>query len=138
MRKLSAGTLLRCPRCWLAVQLAGVLLVAGLAGLGRLRMEPDSKSYVDASRAPLAEAMGGIRTLGYPLLLRGVAAVSPDYHLLPWVHLAMLPAVVFFFDFALRRFGVSPWAALAISSPLVYAALPGARRWRTCSAISRP
>ena len=124
LRKLSFGALLRCPRCWLAVQLAAVLLVAGLAGLGRLRMEPDSKSYVDASRAPLADAMGGIRTLGYPLLLRGVAAVSPDYCLLPWVHLAMLPVVVFFFDFALRRFGVSPWAALAISSPLIYAALP--------------
>jgi hypothetical protein len=122
--KLSPGALLRCPRCWLAVQVAAVILVAGSAGLWRLQLASDSASYMAASGAPLAEAMVGIRTLGYPLLLRGVAAFSPDYRLLPWVHLAMLAAAVFLFDFSLRRFGVSPWASLAASSALLYAALP--------------
>ncbi len=121
-RKIAA--LLRCPRCWLALQLLAVILAAGLLGLGHVQRYNDSKSYITASQAPLAQALVGMRTLGYPLLLRGVAAVTPDYRLLPWVHLAMLVAAVFFFDFSLRRFGFSPWIALAISSAIIYAALP--------------
>ena len=127
------AAVLRCPRCWLALQLSVVIVAAGLLGLGHVRYDADSKSYIETSQAPLHEALLSIRTLGYPLLIRGVAAVTPDQHhgreidqyrLLPWVHLAMLAAAVFFFDFALRRFGFSPWTSLVISSAIVYAALP--------------
>ncbi len=93
-------------------------------GLWKVERADDTESYILAGRAPWAEAMVSIRTPGYPLLLRAVAVVSPDYHLMPLVHLAMLAGAVFLFDFSLRRFGVSPWASLAISSAIIYAALP--------------
>jgi hypothetical protein len=122
--KPNVPALLRCPRFWLALQLAATVLAAGGCGLWKVEIAADTESYVLASRAPWVEAMAGPRTLGYPLLLRAVAVVSPDYHLMPFVHLAMLAGAVFLFDFSLRRFGVSPWASLTISSAVIYAVLP--------------
>ena len=125
--KPNVATALRCPRFWLALQLAAAILAAGCCGLWKVEISADTESYIVASQATWAEAMVGPRTLGYPLLLRAVDVVSPDYHLMPFVHLAMLAGAVFLFDFSLRRFGVSPWVSLAISSAIIYAALP----WRT-------
>ena len=119
-------TCLRYPHIWLAAQLLAVIAAGGAFGLWHLKLplEGDSVSYVAISKMPFPQALTSIRTLGYPLLLKAVAVVSPDYTVIPWVHLVMLCAAVFFFDFALRRFGASPWQAVAASSALVYALLP--------------
>jgi hypothetical protein len=51
------------------------------------------------------------------------AALASDYRAVPWLHAAMLCAAVFFMDFALRRFGATPWQACAFSSGFLYATL---------------
>jgi len=121
-RPLSA--LLRSPRCWLALEMAIVLVAGAMLGVWKLETTADSPSYVRTSNLPLREALTGSRTLGYPLLLKVVSVVSPDYHIIPWIHLAMLFATVWFLDFSVRRFGASPWHAFAVSSGVLFGSLP--------------
>ena len=116
----------RHPRIWLAAQLLAVVAAGGVFGLWHLKLplEGDSVSYVATSKMPSLQALTSMRTLGYPLLLKAVALVSPNYIVIPWIHLGMFCAAIFFFDFALRRFGASPWQAVLASSALIYALLP--------------
>ncbi len=102
------------PRFWLVVQM--LLLVAGgsAAGLFDVQTFNDSTTYLAAAEMPLDELLCYHRTVGYPFLLRAVAPLSPDYHIIPWVHLAVLFTAVFLLDHAVRRFGASPWLAFAI------------------------
>ena len=119
-------TCLRYPCIWLAAQLLAVVAAGGASGLWDLKLplDGDSVSYVATSKMPFPQALTSTRTLGYPLLLKAVALVSPDYTVIPWVHLVMLCAAVFFFDSALRRFGASPWQAAAAGSAVFFALLP--------------
>lgn len=113
-------SLMRNPRFWLAVQMLAVLILIGAGGLLTLRTSPDSASYVEASELPLGEMLRGIRTIGYPLILRTVRPFSPDFGIMPLVHLGLHFLAVFAFDFGLRRFGASPWQAFAAASGLLY------------------
>ncbi len=113
--------LARNPRTWLLAEMLGVLLLASVTGLWQGAHElVDSASYREASRLAPVDMLRSHRTIGYPLLLKAVALVSPDYRLVPLVHLLAHLAAVFFFDGALRRYGFSPWQALAASSGLVW------------------
>ncbi len=116
-------SLLKNPRFWLVVQMLGIVIVGFALGMWKGKMVIDSYDYIAVSRMPVREAWNSIRTLGYPLLLRLVAPLSPDYTIMPWVCLAMLCAVVFLLDAAIRRFGGSPWQAFAISTGFMYATL---------------
>jgi len=115
--------LIRTPRFWLAAQMLTVLILVGAGGLLTLRTSPDSKTYVEASELPLGEMLRGIRTIGYPWILKTVRPLSPDFGIMPLVHLGVYFLAVFAFDFGLRRFGASPWMACAAASGLLYAVL---------------
>lgn len=111
------------PRFWLVVQMAACALVLWASGLLALREDHDTKSYVDASRAPLREMLTSPRTIGYPLLLKAVSPWSPDFQAIPWLQLAAHFLAVAFLDFALRRFGATPWQAFAAASGFLYTTL---------------
>ena len=115
--------LLRRPRFWLVSQMAAIVVASGLLGLLNRQFQPDSASYIAVSNMPLREALCSQRTLGYPLLLKAVTLASPNYALLPWVHLAMLFLATFLLDAAMRRFGASPWQALAVASGAMFGAI---------------
>jgi len=112
--------LMRSPRFWLVAQMLGVLVVAAGSGQLTVREEPDSKSYVVASELAPAEMLDSFRTIGYPLLLKGVARVSGDLRIMPWLHLAAYLGAVFLFELAWRRFGASPGQACAAASGVLY------------------
>ena len=115
--------MVRSPRLWIAAQLLAIMVVGSVFGFWRVQMFPDSPDYIRASTMALEPALSQSRTLGYPMILRLVATFSPDYQAIPWVHLAMLWPAVFLLDFAVRRFGASPWQAFAVSSGFMYGAI---------------
>jgi len=119
-------TVLHRPRFWLAVEMAAVAAVGGACGWFALERLPDSPTYVAAAEMPLGEMLGCPRTIGYPLFLKAAALLSPELRLVPWLHLATLFGVVFFFDGSLRRFGAAPWVAFAASTALLAAAFQDA------------
>jgi len=119
-------TVLRSPRLWLAVEMAAVAAVGGVFGWFAPERFPDSATYVAVAEKPLGEMLGCPRTIGYPLFLKAAALVSPDFGLVPWLHLAMLFGAVFFFDGSLRRFGATPWVAFTASTALLAAAFQDA------------
>ncbi len=108
--------LLKNPRFWLAVQMVAIVIVGFPLGLWKTQVIEDSVIYINVSQMPLREALDSTRTIAYPLLLRLVAPISPEYAPMPWIHLAVLCAVVNFLDVALRRFGASAWQSFAVSS----------------------
>ena len=89
-----------------------ILIVGFPLRLWKAVVVEDSLLYLDVSRMPLREALASIRTVGYPLFLRLVASISPEYAIVPLVHLAILCAVVFLLDGGLRRFGPRPGSPL--------------------------
>lgn len=111
------------PRFWLVVQMAACVLVLWASGLIALREDHDTRSYVDASRAPFREMLTSPRTIGYPLLLKAVSPWSPDFQAIPWLQLAAHFLAVAFLDLTLRRFGATPWQAFAVASGFLYTML---------------
>ncbi|MCR4415929.1 MAG: hypothetical protein NUV77_26235 [Thermoguttaceae bacterium] len=103
-----------------------ILLVMLMSTFGTVRFEPDSAGYIDAGRQPWRDMLVGPRTLAYPLLLRVVAGVSPEFGLVPYLQLAIHCLAVGFFYLALGRFGASPGHALAAASGLLWSVLPDA------------
>lgn len=98
----------------------GVLLLASAIGIWQRPQEStDSVSYREASCLGPVDMLRSHRTIGYPLVLKAVAVVSPDHRLVPLVHLLAHLGAVFLFDYALRRYGFSPWQAFAASSSLL-------------------
>jgi len=112
--------LMRSPRFWLAAQMVVVLVLAARGGLLTVREEPDSSSYVEASRLGPAEMLNSFRTIGYPLLLKAVARVCGDLRVMPWLHMVAYLLAVLLFDVAWRRFGASPGQACAAASGVLY------------------
>lgn len=112
--------LLKWPRLYLAIQMAIVVAVLWTGG----RLAPvhfrDTASYLEASRLSPTAMLGHYRTPAYPLLLRAVVEFSPDYTLMPWIHVLFHLAAVLLLDASLRRFGASPWQAFAGASALLY------------------
>jgi hypothetical protein len=105
-----------------------VFAVGQMLGKWQLYVLADSlgyNGYIMISKMSLYEMLGTIRTLGYPLLLKAVAVVSPDYTLVPYVQLTSLFLMVFFLNFSMRRYGASPWQAFAVSTGVLY----GATNW---------
>jgi hypothetical protein len=112
----------RSPRFFIGIQMIAVLIVGSIIGLLQVIVASDSIGYINISKMPLPEMMGSCRTIAYPLLVRVIASVSPNYVLMPWIHLSILFFSVYFFDYALRRYGASPWQAFAASCGFFYAA----------------
>ncbi|MCP4200778.1 MAG: hypothetical protein GY769_02435 [bacterium] len=82
---------------------------------------PDTLSYDLLSRSDsLSELLSSVRTIGYPLFLKLLRSVSPDYQAAPTVHLAIYLAVVVLFWWSVRGYTGSPWRAFAWSLPLAY------------------
>jgi len=102
----------------LALALAAVSAHFVLSGRARVRTERDD-GYLAASRlSSLAEVLSDQRTFAYPLLLRAVRQLSPDYRALPHVQAALFMAAVALLFAALVRSGLPPWTALAAALPL--------------------
>ena len=116
-------SLWRKPRFWLVVQMLLLVAVGSAVGLFDVRIFSDSPTYLAAADMPLDQLLRYHRTVGYPFLLRAVAPLSPDYRIIPWVHLAVFFPAVFLLDHAVRRFGASPWLAFAISTGFFWATL---------------
>jgi hypothetical protein len=131
---MNLSTIVRSPRSWITVQLLAIMVFGDIFGCWHVQMLPDSQSYITASRLALEPALSQARTMGYPMILRLVATFSPDYSALPWVQLAMLWPAVFLLDFAVRRFGASPWQAFAVSSGFMYGAIQ--QVWSVASVLT--
>lgn len=120
---------LRQPVVYLVLLLA--LSLSSTVRLGYLEPEVtnDTQGYVWLLEAEtLEQKLSGLRTYGYPLLLRAVGLTSPPWESVPELHFAVYAASVLFFWFALARFSRSPWLALAASVPLAFsAAVPHVR-----------
>jgi hypothetical protein len=116
------NTFIKSPRFFIGIQMVALLVALGITGLFQVSLFPDSIGYIKISKMPLPEMMRSIRTIAYPLLIRGVALVSPNYQLMPWIHLSIFFPSVYFFYYALRRYGASPWQAFAASCGFLYAA----------------
>ena len=108
--------LLRNPRFWLLAQMLLLVIAGGPLGLWSLETQNDSGNYVSASEMSFDQSMRFFRTQGFPLVLRLIRTVSPDFRILPWVHFAALCLATFLLDHAVRRFGGSRWQAFAVST----------------------
>ncbi len=112
------------PLRLLTAQMLFVIVLGACLGCWRVQIAADTSSYVNTSQMKWREALTSTRTLGYPLLLKLVRAISPGYGAIPWIHLGALCAGIFILDASVRRFGVPPWDACAVSSATLYATLP--------------
>ncbi|MCX7824758.1 MAG: ankyrin repeat domain-containing protein [Verrucomicrobiae bacterium] len=92
-------------------------VVRGALGLDAV-FTYDSPTYLefDFSKGVLDNA----RTFGYPLLLRGIACLAPDYWLVPLVQTLLHVLAVLVFWQGLRRTGFSAWAAAITALPLYF------------------
>ena len=108
------------PAFWLALQMAAVVIGIHVRGWGTVHEVPDSQSYVQTGFLAPARMLASVRTVGCPLFLRAVAAVSPSLDILPQVHLAFHLLAVVLFCWAMRRFGASAWQAFAASTGILW------------------
>jgi hypothetical protein len=131
---MNLSTIVRSPRFWIVSQLLAIIVVGSVFGCWHVQMEPDSESYIRASKMALTPALSQSRTLGYPMILRLVVTFSPDYRAIPWVQLAMQWPAIFLLDFAARRFGASPWQAFAVSSGFMYGSIQ--QVWTVASVLT--
>src|SRR5262249_365889 len=103
-------TVLRKPLFWLAVQ---VFLVFAYLQSGRrfreVQRTPDSGGYEDADLSSLAQALSSIRTLGYPLFLKGVGWLAPSLAALPACQFAVHIVAVLLFYLGLRCIALPGW-----------------------------
>jgi len=115
-----ARRIIREPLFWLLLQAGLIALVAWLGGFMVVGSIPDSPSYVNFDFSSLATILNSLRTPGYPLLLKALAMVSPDYRLLPAIQLTMHFLAVVLFWKALTIYGLRGWPSWAAASPLFY------------------
>jgi len=99
-------------------------LQAGLAFWYARGLEPVipplGDSYFHVTLSPVSEALGGLRTLGYPLFHAFMASQGQGLPTYPEAQLLILIPCVFFFALGLRAYGLSGLAALAAASPLLW------------------
>ncbi len=109
---------------WMALQASAVLVGCLRTPVFELILRNDSRLYVKLDRqASVVEILGSMRTAGYPLLLRAVGRICGDLACLPALQLAFYTLAVVLLCAALERFGLSAWAAVAATTPLLYSSL---------------
>ncbi len=81
----------------------------------------DSASYLDFPMTSLTDALGAVRTPGYPLLLRSVVAVTGSRSAIPVVQFLCYAAAVGLFFEALSRWTGRGWMSLAVALSLLSA-----------------
>lgn len=119
-----AGRGWRQPWFWVLLQVVAIWGFMALTG----QLEPirhvDSGFYLSLARkASLLEMLGSLRTLPYPLLIRGLRWWLADLAWLPGLQVLAFGAAAVFWSFALRRFGLSVPAALIAGSLPLYSPL---------------
>ena len=119
--------LLARPERALILVLLGLWLWAALSPGFHLRQVKDSLSYLKAAElSGWVPVLSSVRTLGYPLLLRGLQHLSPNLAVLPLLQLALLLAAILVYRHALARCGLAPWLTVAAALPLAL----GPMGWR--------
>lgn len=113
----------RKPGFWLALLMVAIAVWSCASGQAQVVRLHDSETYDTVSRMPPREMLSSVLTLGYPLLLKAVRLVSPDYALLPWVHLGMHFLACLLLNSGLRKFGASPWQSAAASAAFLATAV---------------
>jgi hypothetical protein len=112
---------------WYFLGLIIVFLQREASGLFVLQQAPDSQTYLQTSLNQLNSITTALSstvvTLGYPLFLKGVSLVSPDFSLLPEIQFIIYGAAVFIFFVGLRKYGFSGLQALVASYPLLFVQL---------------
>jgi hypothetical protein len=121
---------------WSILLLCSLVLVIemmGVLGWSRYQSDsnlyltsfPDTTDYLQMANLDLTDPEGlrGIRTWGFPLLLKLVRTFSPDYALLPWVHLVLHVGAVLVLYAGLRQVGFPMAAAVLVCLPCLFADL---------------
>jgi hypothetical protein len=111
------------PILWLigqAVVLGAILWLCGNLTPDGLGTNDDSREYVEQSQASFQANLSSYRTFGYPLFLRLIRVVSPDYALVPWVQFLLHALAVGCFYCGLRALVGSDWLAMIVASSLLY------------------
>jgi hypothetical protein len=110
-------------RFWATVLLIAGMVLSGvlLASTGRwsMRIEPDSRSYLEFDWSSWKGILGGIRTPGYPCILRATEWTL-SREALPIVHWGLMSTAVVVLAWGLRRYGFPAVAAACSSLPLLF------------------
>lgn len=111
------------PLLWLIGQAVVLGIVLWLCG----RLEPrglgtldDTREYLEQSRASFQGNLSSYRTFAYPLFLRGIRVLSPEYRIVPLAHVVLHALAVVCFYFGLRALVSSDWLAMIVASSLLY------------------
>lgn len=120
-RRLLAGL----PLALLLAQIGvSVVVLTASGGLDPV-IRPDTRSYVNVSRAPtVARALARHRTYAYPLFLKALRELPAEplpMTVIPKIHAAVFFVAVLVFWFAVRAWSGSAWLALAAATPLISA-----------------
>jgi hypothetical protein len=112
---------------WPTLALIFVMVLAFLCAsmLSQLSLarSPDSIGYEHFAKASAHEILESVRTLGYPILLKGLAVFNPTFSWLPALQLLIHFMAVLCFFRALITFGAPASASCAASIALVLSAL---------------
>ena len=81
---------------------------------------PDTVGYVLFADQNYLEALSSIRTIGYPIFLATLKALTGGYDSLATVQFIFYALSVLTFWFVLVRSGAERWLAFALSIPLIY------------------
>ncbi|MEW6113546.1 MAG: hypothetical protein AB1664_15555, partial [Thermodesulfobacteriota bacterium] len=108
------------PFLYLLLQAVVVLVLLFALGRGEVRQTADSVGYLQFQMSSLTEALGQMRSVGYPLLVKAVKALSPSLSALPYVQVLLFFFAALLFYRALVVYGLSGWMAFAATSPLFY------------------
>lgn len=106
---------------WIIIQ--GFLILFFYAWSGKLKLvhEGDSVSYLFVAQLDSLEAwLTDMRTFGYPLFLRVISTILPDFAWLPCIHLGFHILSVVTFWWGLKAYGFADRQALLGASPLLY------------------
>lgn len=118
------ATWARRPWAWVLLQVLVVLAWKSVAGQLEPQEHIDSRTYLRlATDASMLEILGSIRSLGFPLLLRGLLWISGSLDALPALNLLLFGVAAVAWCAALERFGLSKLAALAAGSWPLYSQL---------------
>ncbi|MEK6257577.1 MAG: hypothetical protein AABP62_03065 [Planctomycetota bacterium] len=105
----------------LGIQMLGIGIFLRAVGKLTPLITPDTASYVEFSFGSWTESLGRFRTPGYPLFLKVVGCVTPDYSAAPLLQFLAYCLGVILFHRGLRHVCPGEWRRVAISSSLLYA-----------------
>jgi len=112
--------LLNRPILLLCLQAAALFIGFEITGHLSVGFQADSDSYLDASRLSMLELLADKRTFPYPMLLRALSHISPDFSLLPEIQFLAHVLTVLIFYRGARDYGFSKAGAVLAASPLLY------------------